>query len=237
VDPKSGERLTAIAYHPEAVKLDAGKVTSLSAAPAGGKGHRLVFDDFEDGDMTDLAGTNGITDSNGTWIASADGFLGSTVKVEVAAAPGNPSKAAMHVTGFRGRNDPGASKYSWVTVAGATSVRSGTGMGSNLTGTTGISFRARSAKPGKAEWHAQEIFNGRDLSKNGSSHRVGFNTGPEWRDYAFAWDDFTQPAWLCPGDSCAGAVVVGNILSLTLNFPVDGADVDLWLDDVALTYK
>ncbi|MEK7476144.1 MAG: polysaccharide deacetylase family protein [Candidatus Coatesbacteria bacterium] len=237
VDAKTGARLTGIEYRPEQVVLDAGKTTSLAGAPAAGKARRVVFDDFEDGDMTNLAGSNGITDSNGTWVASADGFSGSKVQVEVAAASGNPSKAAMHVTGFRGRNDPAASKYSWVTVAGATSARSGTGMGSNLAGTTGISFRARSAKPAKAEWHAQEIFNGRDLSRNGSSHRAGFDTGPEWRDYAISWDDFTQPDWLCPGESCAGAVVVSNILSLTLNFPVDGADVDLWLDDVALVYK
>jgi len=237
VDPKTGDRLKGIAYRADAVELEAGKVTTLPGAPVAGKRHRLGFDDFEDGDLTDLAGTNGITDSNGTWIANADGFAGSWVKVEVTAAAGNPSKAALHVTGFRGRNDPAANKYSWVTLAGATSARSGAGQGSNLTGTTGMAFRARSAKPGKAEWHAQEIFNGRDLSKTGSSHRAGFETGPEWRDYVLSWDDFTQPAWLCPGDNCAGRLVLDNILSLTLNFPVDGADVDFWLDDVQLIYK
>ena len=235
-DPKSGDRLKGIAYRPEQVKLKEGEITLASGTGPAAKVNRLVFDDFEDGDMFNLAGTNKITDSNGDWVLSYDEFSGSQAQATVAKDPRNKSKGAMHIFGFRGRNNPSAHKWSWVTLAGAASAQSSSGKASNLAGSRGIVFRARSDKSTKAELHAQVIWKGRDLSKNGSSPRAGFETGPEWKDYTLYWEDFNQPPWLCPGDSCTGPLASDNILSFTVNFPVDGADLDLWLDDIEIIY-
>jgi hypothetical protein len=235
-DPQSGDRLKGIAYRPEQVKLKEGEITLASGTGPVAKVNRLVFDDFEDGDMFNLAGTNGITDSNGDWVLSYDEFSGSTAQAMVAKDSRNKTKGAMHIFGFRGRNNPSANKWSWATLAGAISAQSSSGKVSNLVGSKGIAFRARSDKSTKAEMHVQVIWKGRDLSKNGSSPRAGFETGPEWRDYTVYWEDFNQPPWLCPGESCTGPLASDSILSITVNFPVDGADLDLWLDDVEIIY-
>jgi hypothetical protein len=236
VDPKSGKRLKRVAYRPEKVELAAGEISTVSGGGATGKGTRLGFDDFEDGDMNNLSGTNRITDSNGDWVLAYDGFSGSGAKAGVAKDAKNKSKGAMHISGFRGKNEPSANKWSYVTLAGATSAHSSAGKASNLKGSKGVTFRARSDKSTKGELHIQVIWKGRDLSRNGSSPRAAFDTGPEWREYSFSWDDFTQPPWLCPGESCTGPLTVDNVLGLTFNFPVDGADLDLWLDDIEIVY-
>jgi hypothetical protein len=181
-----------------------------------------VVDDFQDGDDYNLAAKSGIALRGGRWVRSVDKYGES--KLEMAFADG-----ALHVSGVHGKSLPPNYTYtnftSWL--AGEAPV--------NLTGSTGISFRARSDRPGRWETGLELTVGGKNLSRTGRGHRVGFDPGKEWKEFRFFWHEFTQPDWVTAADRVS-PMTVDAVEGISWNMSVDGA-FDLWLDDVKLIYE
>jgi hypothetical protein len=193
----------------------------LITAPIPGLKERVV-DDFADGDDVNLCVKNGISLRGGRWTASVDKT--GTSRMELKFAEG-----ALHVFGVQGPDKPPNYTYTnfRTFLAGDETL--------NITGSTGISFRARSSRPVRWEAAADAIVGGRDLVRTGGGHRVEFEPGQAWKDYRFFWHEFTQPEWVLP-ENRVGPLTVDNVKALSWNAPQDG-EFDLWLDDVKLIYE
>ncbi len=193
----------------------------LITAPIPGLAERVV-DDFEDGDDVNLCVKNGISLRGGRWTVSVDKT--GTSKMELKFAEG-----VLHVFGVQGPDKPPI----WTYTNFRTLLANDEAL--NITGSTGISFRARSDRPVRWEAAVDAIVGGKDLVRTGGVHRVEFEPERDWKDYRFFWHEFTQPGWVLP-DNRVGPLTVESVKALSWNPPQDG-EFDLMLDDVKLIYE
>jgi hypothetical protein len=80
------------------------------------------------------------------------------------------------------------------------------------------------------------VVGGKKLGGTGREHRAKFETGKEWKEYRFLWREFSQPDWVTAADRVS-PLTVDAAEALFWNQPEEGADFDLWLDDVRLVYE
>ncbi|MEK7766749.1 MAG: hypothetical protein AAB368_10970, partial [bacterium] len=199
--------------------------------PANGTraGTSRVLDDFEDGDVKNRCGANGITVSDGSWEAACDTYGESRLRMEVVTGTGTRPGKVLHVAGHLGNS--GGGKWAWAKCR--TTLQSDGGPAS-LAESQGLRFRARSARTASVRLQAEGIVGGRDHTQSGTGHQVRFLTGPEWTTYEFRWPEFTQPSWACPGANCTGPLTIDRVKLLSWTFTEPGLDIDFDLDDVAL---
>jgi len=181
-----------------------------------------VVDDFQDGDDYNLCAKSGIALRGGRWVQSVDRYGESKMDMKF-------TDGALHTGGIHGKSNPPNYTYtnftSWL--AGEEPL--------NLTGSSGISFRARSDRPGRWEALLQSTVGGKKLARTGRGHCVVFEPGKDWKEYRFFWHEFTQPEWVTAADRIS-PMTVDAVEGISWNVPVDG-EFDLWLDDVKLIYE
>ncbi len=234
VDPKSEERLTDISYRPEKVEFAGGVDMTVAIADDTGETTRRVFDDFEDGNDANSCKASGISPGNGNWHPGCDELGESKIAMEIIGEKDNPSKNALHITGYRGRSQGG--KHPWATVSSGFDPR-GFEYGADITGSIGISFRARTGKPTSVAVMVEATVGGVAVHSIGLAHQINMKTGTEWEKYTFYWDDFAQPQWACPGEKCVGPLSVEEVNYFSWGFLEAGAEIDYWMDDIEVIYK
>jgi len=194
----------------------------LIAARIPGLKERIV-DDFNDGDDLNSCDKSGISLGSGSWSKSVDQY--GTSKMEMTFTDG-----ALHLSGIKGKST--APNYTFTNFH--TELAAGERL--NLTGSTGISFRARSDKGSPWEVGVEATVGGKNLAGTGRGHRIRYETGKEWKEYRFVWRAFSQPDWVTAPDR-VGPLTVDAVAGLSWNQPEEGPEFDLWLDDVKLIYE
>lgn len=182
-----------------------------------------VVDDFNDGDDLNSCIASGISLRGGEWRKSVDQYGSS--KMEMTFTGG-----ALHVAGIKGKSV--APKYTFTNFETMLSA----GERLNLTGSTGLSFRARSERGSRWEAGLEAIVGGKNLGGTGRGHRATFEAGKDWKEYRLSWSQFSQPDWVTAPDRVS-PLAVDAVEGLSWNQPVEGVDFDLWLDDIKLTYE
>ncbi len=185
-----------------------------------------LLDDFEDGDELNLCKENGISGANGLWDTECDEYGVSKV------TPMEMKEGALHVSGSLGKSVD--SKWVWALLL--------TNLGEekkvvDISGSVGITFRARSDESGKMGLSVEGTVGGKRLASTGTSHRREFRTEKEWQEYRFRWDEFVQPGWACPGEMCMGPLTVEKVETFNWSFLDEERPFDLWLDDVKVIYE
>ena len=136
---------------------------------------------------------------------------------------------ALHVSGARGKSAPPNYTYtnftSWLDDERPV----------NLAGSSGISFRARSALAGAWEASLEATVGGKQMARTGRGHRVTFTPTNGWKEYRFYWHQYSQPEWVSAADRVT-PLTVDSVEGISWNQPVDG-EFDLWLDDVKLIFE
>ena len=194
----------------------------LIAARIPGLKERIV-DDFNDGDDLNSCDKSQISLRSGSWSKSVDQYGSSRMEMTF-------TDGALHVAGVKGKST--APNYTFANFH--TELAAGERI--NLAGSTGISFRARSDKGGRWEVGLGAVVGGKKLGGTGREHRAKFETGKEWKEYRFLWREFSQPDWVTAADRVS-PLTVDAAEALFWNQPEEGADFDLWLDDVRLVYE
>ena len=106
-----------------------------------------------------------------------------------------------------------------------------------MSGSVGISFRARSAVENVILVGIDAIVAGNNLIGNGQSHRVSIKIGKNWKTHTRYWNEFSQPSYACPGDNCVGPLAVDKVAVIGWNATEEGKAIDYWIDDVEIIYK
>ena len=192
-------------------------------------------DDFEDGDLRNLCGVNGISRANGPWEAKCDSYGKSKMDgpaVKSMDVSGKSSRV-LHVSGFLGTsNDP---DWCWAALEGWLQ---GTGVSVDLTPSVGVSFKARSDTENNLRVMVEGTIAGKRLAAKGAAPCRRVQIGKEWKTYKFYWHEFKQEPWICPGPDCVdGAMTVDKVEYFNWGFRDEGKKFDLMLDDVKLIYE
>ena len=139
---------------------------------------------------------------------------------------------AMHVSGSLGKSaDP---KWVWALLLTNLAKE---GEAVDLSGSVGVSFRARSAEGNRVAFSVEGTVGGVKLAGTGNSHRCEFRPQGEWAEYSFRWEEFTQPVWACPGKECVGPLTVEKVQTFNWSFLDEERAFDLWLDEVRVIYE
>ena len=182
-----------------------------------------IIDDFNDGDDVNSCDKSQVSVKPGRWYQSADQYGSSRMEMTF-------TDGVLHVAGVKGKSI--APNYTFTNFQ--TDFAGGGRL--NLTGSAGISFRARSDKGNVWEAGIEGTVGGRKLARTGRGHRVSYETGKDWKEYRFLWREFQQPDWVTGVDR-GGPLTVDSVAGLSWNQPVEGPEFDLWLDDVKLIYE
>jgi predicted phosphodiesterase len=195
---------------------------------------RLV-DDFEDGDSSNLCGTNAITSSNGGWQGDGDGLGVTKISYKVEKTKGKDGKQtmALHVTGERGVSTP-PSDWAWVT---AQTMLSEVTQPNDIRPSVGISFKIRASLDHEIEIQMAGTVGGKQLAGTGATHRYTIKPGKKWQEVKAYWHEFTQPSYICPGEQCVGPLSVDKMETIIWSPREDGKKFNFWLDDVELLYE
>ena len=147
--------------------------------------------------------------------------------------PSGKSGQALHIKGFLGKSI--APK--WVSLmCGSIMDAKGQTFPIDISGSIGISFRARSEVDNVILVGVDAVVEGKSLIGDGRSHRTSIPMGKEWKTFVRYWDEFSQPSYACQSDKCVGPLTVDQVGLIGWNATEEGKPVDFWLDDIELLY-
>jgi hypothetical protein len=203
-------------------------VDTAAAAPASAGAASCaspLLDALEDGDNRGAV----LEQRGGYWYSFKDSN-GTTLSPEGNFAPGDAgAKSSKHAAHISGKTGPSGVVYA--------------GMGFNLADpmapydvskATGICFQAKG--PGSARVKLPDVNTapeGKVCKTCYNDFGADFQLSPDWKEYCFKFADLKQQSgW---GDPHPPALAKDKVFSLQWQVSANGADYDLWVDDIRLT--